>query len=164
MTMPSEKMGLDTMYNKHSTGMRFCFFENSAGLLATLAFCGIVPLCGCGIHRIPDDVGGTYICSADGVVDTLVLDTNGYSLQIITFTNGGKWIMHSAWTRYTETVQIYHFYHSFDFDPTNNGFRRVIPPQEGSEPLLWIQGNQLSLEEGSTLPRWTKQMNSTNQP
>jgi len=106
-----------------------------------------------------DEISGVYICSKDGVVDTIELNTNGSFTQKITFGNEEPWTIHGFWTLNTETVELDRFYLSFDL---GNHLKviRIIPPHEYSMGVLWIERGQLKRELGETLPFWIKQTNN----
>jgi hypothetical protein len=102
-----------------------------------------------------EEVSGVYVCSQDGVVDTIVLSTNGTFDQTIITTNAGPWVMHGSWTLNSETVGFEPFYESFDIKRAN-GADKVIPPRKFSWSFLWIQKNRLQLDVSDIFPVWEK--------
>ena len=92
------------------------------------------------------DISGVYIRAANGVVDTLILATNGSSQQTITFTNGGQWTKNSSWKFSGEVVTFDEFYEAFEIDPSKTGNIvpiLVIPPHPYSTDVLWVEQGKL---------------------
>jgi hypothetical protein len=112
------------------------------------------------IRRVQADhqreISGVYVYSQDGVVDTIVLNTNGTFDQTITTTNAGPWILHGSWKLNPETVDFDPFYEAFDINRAN-GADKVIPPRKFSTSFLWIQKGRLQMDVSETFPVWKKQ-------
>ncbi|HLX68016.1 MAG TPA: hypothetical protein VKV04_00170 [Verrucomicrobiae bacterium] len=130
-------------------------------LFLALAFCvgtGIIPD-GCG-PITKEEVSGVYVCSKDGVIDTIVLNTNGTFDQTITTTNAGPWSLRGSWKLNPETVDFEPFYEAFEIERAN-GADKVIPPQKFSTSFLWIQKGTLQMDVSDIFPIWRKQTANT---
>jgi len=111
-----------------------------------LALCAVSSIILTGCKPITSvDISGVYIRSANGVVDTLTLATNGFSQQTVTFTNGGQWTKDRTWKFSGEVVKFDEFYEAFDFAPPHDGVKIVvvIPPQPAATMVLWVKNGKL---------------------
>lgn len=108
-----------------------------------------------------EEISGVYVCSQDGVVDTIVLNKSGTFDQTITFSNTGRRTLHGRWTLYSETVTFDSLYESFEINRAN-GADVVIPPQIVSGGFLWIQKGRLQMDVSEVFPVWKKQATNTH--
>ena len=102
-----------------------------------------------------NDVSGEYIRASNGIVDTVLLATNGTFQQTITFTNGQHWSKTGSWTFAGETVEFDAFYAAFDVPDFKYSAEAVIPPKAYSMEVLWVEKGRL-LKSPEDLP-WIKQ-------
>ena len=102
------------------------------------------------------DVSGVYIRSSNGVVDTLILVTNGTFQQTITF-DGASWKGSGSWKFSGEIVEFDKFYSAFEIGPDPNKINAVvvIPPKLGTMEFLWVEEGKLL--KNSIQPIWFKQ-------
>ena len=97
-----------------------------------------------GCKRITsNDVSGAYIRSSNGVVDTVLLATNGTFQQTITFTNGEHWNKTGSWSFAGETVEFDTFYVAFDVPAFKYSAEVVIPPKPYAMEVLWVEKGRL---------------------
>jgi hypothetical protein len=96
------------------------------------------------------DVSGVYSRQKDGVIDTLVLNTNGDFQQTITYTNGGKWTRSGSWEISNQVVNLGASYSAFDFEHKTI----VIPPKAFSMQTLLIEKDSLVVNRYE--PIWFK--------
>src|SRR5438045_4073415 len=82
------------------------------------------------------DISGVYARSSNGVIDTIVLATNGTFHQTITYTNGGQWTNSGSWAFDYDVVKFDVFYSAFDVDPFKHSAFIVIPPKPYSMETL----------------------------
>ena len=101
------------------------------------------------------DISGVYTRSSNGVVDTIVLATNGTFQQTITYTNGVRWAKSGSWVFDFEVVKFDGFYSAFDVDPFKHTVFIVIPPKPYSNETLWVKRG--TLLKDSEQPIWIKQ-------
>ena len=109
-----------------------------------------------GCKRITSaDISGIYRRSNDGVIDTVVLETNGTFQQTITSASGGPWIKSGSWKFGGQVVEFSEFYEAFTYDTVKRHAVIVIPPESGASEVLWVEEGKLL--KNSVEPIWLKQ-------
>lgn len=140
-----------------SPSMKISLLKRLARLRLALVYCVVMEIISVGCKPITkEEVSGVYVCAQNGVVDTIVLNTNGTFDQTVMTTNAGPWTIRGSWTFNSETVSFDSFYESFEIARAN-GADKVIPPHRVSMGFLWIRQGRLQLDVSETFPIWERQ-------
>ena len=136
--------------------MRAYHFRWSKWLRLFLALCGciaiLIEVCRPITSR---DISGVYIRSSQGVVDTIILATNGSFQQTITYKNEGPWTKNGSWIFDYDVVRFDTFYSAFNFDSVKPEVLITIPPEPFSMEVLSVEKGKLI--KNSIFPIWFKQ-------
>jgi len=148
-------MGMGTMLVKRLIGMNLFRFKASKLLRIALAGGAVIAIfCIFCRPASSTDISGVYIRSRDGVVDTLILATNGTFQQTITYGNESPWTKNGLWTLNYQVVQFNTFYEAFDFEAAKGTFK-LIPPESYAMETLWVERGKLVKDQ--VFPIWFKQ-------
>jgi hypothetical protein len=111
---------------------RFNPLQLSFALLVTLSLSGCRPLSETG-------TAGLYVRNLLGVTDSINLETNGFFVQKVVFTNGAAWSCSGSWTLINRVAQLDKCYLSFDDERESI----IIPPQTVYSCAFTVDGREL---------------------
>jgi hypothetical protein len=125
-------------------GMKTYPFEISKPLWRAVTLIAVLGMIFTGCKRVTsNDISGVYTRGSNGVVDTILLATNGTFQQTITFTNGQQWSKTGSWIFAGETVEFDTFYSAFEVPDFKYSANIVIPPKSYAMQVLWVEKGRL---------------------
>jgi hypothetical protein len=132
--------------------LKASFFKPAKLLGYTASLITAVGMKSTGCKRVTsNDVSGVYTRASNGIVDTVLLATNGTFQQTITFTNGGQRGKTGSWNFAGETVEFDTFYEAFEVPDFKYSAEAVIPPKPYAMQVLWVEKGRL-LKNPEDLP------------
>jgi hypothetical protein len=141
--------GLGSYFNSSFIGMKTLLINFGKPCFNCLLSLVFISSTGCNFSA-GKDLSGTYVRNVGGLVDTLVLNTNGSFLQTIAVTNGGNWTRNGTWILKSQVIEFDSFLSAFDFERKT----AIVPPEVVALQSLWVEHGRLAKNEYE--PKWVK--------